>query len=161
MLVVVLLWGCSGTPDLKKEIDYQTTDFTKEDFGLKNTDYANLCEKEYQNFKIVRDGMYECSNNNIHINMNKYNIGLRQIYLSFAEGTSKKDVLAEINKIYKSNNLKEMNDNQYEQLVKDGKKRIFNNMTISYDYNAENKMYVIGIVGNKLPDNFNNGREIK
>ncbi|MDR1782577.1 MAG: hypothetical protein LBR40_06250 [Bacilli bacterium] len=149
LLVSILFVGCQTNKF--KEYEPFTSEISKNDFILKNYQYLDEC-KNYQDYALVGNGMYHCKNNNINIEMNAYdnNIGLHLIDLTYDSNVNNKTILNEINKIYKSNNLKAMNEKQLNELYKDGHKRIFNEMEIYYSYDKDIKQNVISITGYKV-----------
>jgi hypothetical protein len=157
MLVVVLLWGCSGLNNQPSaEVKFNSPEIPKENYILKSYDYLNICEKKYQDFKLIGEGRYQCKNNGIKISMDKYsdNMGLANIGYVYDDKVKDETILKEINLIYKTNKLKEMNEKQFENLKKNGFKRVFNGMAINYGYDKETKEYSIFIYGHKITSEY-------
>ncbi|MDR3215348.1 MAG: hypothetical protein LBT75_03610 [Bacilli bacterium] len=156
MLVLVLLWGCSGTTEFEKDIPLKDLGVPIEHYILKNYEYFNICESKYQDFKLIENGTYQCEHNGIKITMNKLSEqgGLAELNYTFSKDIKDADVLKEINIIFKSNKLSEMNQKQYNQLKSKGSKRVFNGMGINYGVDEKTNNDYIYITGRKLTGDY-------
>ena len=155
LLVIVIAAGCSVSYkeyekfDTKSEID-------KSYYLLKNYKYKDVCDKDYQSLDLIDDGVYRCTYNDIKTKFNllEDNIGMKYIELTYSGPSNNQKVLAEINKIYQSNNLKPMKEAQFKQLLNRGYKRVFNDMMINYWYDKEHDENVISTTGYKITSEY-------
>ncbi|MDR3215347.1 MAG: hypothetical protein LBT75_03605 [Bacilli bacterium] len=159
---IIIISGCGKMYKFSTEINYdpQKIMTPKENFIFKNYQYFDDCKNKYQDFKLVGDGEYRCLNNGITIEFKTFSNkdGLYDFGYTYPDNNDKKLFLAEINKLFKMNNLTEMNEKQLDTILENNHIMIFNNIEFFYNYDESLKEHYFMISGQKTNRTFDKDR---